>query len=57
MTNIRPYQTMEALQEIAHPHKHSIVLKNTCGDKEYWQKVWMIDRFVRALGFVKEDSL
>lgn len=48
---------MEVLQKIANPHKHSIVLKNTCADKAYWQKIWLIERYIQALGFVAEERL
>lgn len=57
MTNIRPNQTMELLQKVARPTRHSIVLIDNKVDKGYWQKIWLIERYVRALGFVKEDSL
>ena len=53
MTNIRPNQTMENLQQEAHQHIHTIVLKHNGVDKAFWQKVWIIERFVRAMGFVK----
>ena len=56
MTNIPADLTMEKLQKVAHPHEHSIVLKNSCGDKNYWQKVWVIDRLVQALGFERVDK-
>ena len=56
MTNIPADITMKKLQKIAHPHKHSIVLKNTENDKSYWQKIWMIERLVQALGFVKVEE-
>lgn len=56
MTNIPAGLTMEKLQKVAHPHEHSIVLKNSCGDKNYWQKVWVIDRLVQALGFERVDK-
>jgi len=56
MTNIQPHQTMKNLQKIAHPTYHSVVLWNNRVDKDYWQKVWMIERFVQELGFVKVDK-
>ena len=57
MTNIRPNQTMELLQKVAHPDRHSIVLIDNKTDKGYWQKVWLIERLVQTLGFVKEEKL
>lgn len=53
MTSIRPDQTIENVQKLAHRHKHSIVLQNTRDDSDYWQKIWLIERFVRGMGFVK----
>jgi len=56
MTNISPDLTMGKLQEIAHPHRHTIVFANSIGDKDYWQKLWLVHRFVQALGFEERDS-
>ena len=56
MTNIPADITMEELQKVAHPHKHSIVLSNSCNDKDYWQKVWLIHRLVQALGFERVEK-
>jgi len=53
MTNIRPNQTMENLQKIALPHKHTLVFANSIGDKNYWLKLWLIERLVQELGFEK----
>ena len=53
MTNIPADLTMKKLQKAAHPHEHSIVLRNTRNDKDFWLKIWMIDRLVQALGFEK----
>ena len=51
MTNIPADLTMEKLQSIAHCRTHVMMFKPKCGDKEYWQKIWLIDRYTRELGF------
>ena len=51
MTNIPADITMEKLQSIAHCRTHIMMFKPKCGDKEYWQKIWLIDRFAREQGF------
>ena len=56
MTNIPAGLTMEKLQKVAHPHEHSIVLKNPYNDKYYWQKIWIIENLVQALGFTKVEQ-
>ena len=53
MTCIPADLTMERLQKVAHPTKHSVVLWNNGVNKDYWQKVWLIERLVQELGFEK----
>ena len=56
MTNIPADITMEKLQKTAHPATFSFVLRERRGDKLFWQRIWLIDRFVEAVGFTEVDK-
>ena len=55
MTNIPADITMEKLQRIAHSHTPVLMFKSKCGDKDYWQKLWLINRYAEELGFKRSD--
>ena len=57
MTNIPADITMEKLQRIAHGNTPVLMFKSKYGDKRYWQKLWLINRYAEELGFKRSDQL
>jgi len=51
MTNVLPEQNMQKLQKIAHCHTYVMVFKPDRNEKDYWQKIWLINRYAVELGF------
>jgi len=55
MTNIREDMSMEKLRGAAHSPTHHITFVCAPGDKEFYQKMWLIGRYARELGFKRCD--
>lgn len=37
-------------------HTHVLLLMNKKNMKDFWQKMWLIDRYIKELGFDKEGG-
>ena len=35
---------------------HDIKLKAYSSEKEFWQKVWLVQKYVKSIGFTEHDK-